>query len=495
MHHILDFEKLKTDLEDKLVVDNTSKLQHLIVLLDFMRPKYEETCLAAQERLLQAQPTVSFEDVWFLMRPGTLAYTLWEDYWIGCCIKQASKLPNEQPGSKPERWVISVSFLQMSESTGDLRCVSTEIDIDYFSGERTVTNLRVFPRDFHDRRDTGARRKEFQRRGGEVARIIGENSRFMDYEGECLGRYERRVSGKSQDQLVLVKFTIWCIQYSGQVIVDGTHLVGGVGPPPYNWSLRNKDKANDTSEPLRMIFQRTGLEAPGGLGGISKTQNSPTALTGDHHFLISPFLYAFAITGQRWSEYFVFPATLTKTADWNIVQIHSGSLRKLTVSDHILEPLLPPEKHKVLNAIVESHLSPNKLLPSHSTGKGLSILLHGMSLFGKWDVEANCAKAPQESERTVLLVSYVDLQTAVTYLTYLESICMRLQRPLIVLKNEFLTTDMRSRNSDNTKKWLHLGERWRAIFTIQLSGDSQHKTYYHGKYISKTKIYVELTSY
>lgn len=191
MHHFSDLEKLS-----EKYVDTISR-EHVQVLLDFLRPEFQHLCASAQERLTQPLPTVTFKDIWFVMKPGSIAYAKWDDeYWIGCIIEDITRQSHDPLKSILASWSVNVWLLRVSETTGEIGSVSTAIDIDYFDGERPVTSLPIFPREFHDNEDGGLRRREFENRGDKIREMFWEGYRYMSYDGECPDDKRRYVSVK-----------------------------------------------------------------------------------------------------------------------------------------------------------------------------------------------------------------------------------------------------------------------------------------------------------
>lgn len=208
MHHIPKLEDLKKQLENQRIELGTSsdtKLRHLQVLLDFINDQFQRLCFHANERMIQVEPTVRFEDVWFLMRPGALAYARWDRTWIGCSIEQITKLGSKQDGSAPEAWLINICFLQMSWSSGALECGSAKITINRFNGARSITSLPVFPREFHDTQDSGLRKQDAEQRGSEIAKMLWEGPKHLTYEGECMDQLRQQVS--TAQRSLLMEFT------------------------------------------------------------------------------------------------------------------------------------------------------------------------------------------------------------------------------------------------------------------------------------------------
>lgn len=188
MHHFSDLEKLP-----EKDIDPVSR-EHVQVLLEYIRPKFQQWCAPAKERLTQTVPTVTFKDIWFFMKPGSLAYAMRDDHWIGCIIEDTTKLGPDSLQGVPARWSINVWLLRVSEVSGEIRSASTSVIIGQYDGEKLVTSLPIFPREFHDREDGGARKDVFEKRGDKIRGMFWEGLRYMNYDGECLDHSRRNVS-------------------------------------------------------------------------------------------------------------------------------------------------------------------------------------------------------------------------------------------------------------------------------------------------------------
>jgi hypothetical protein len=195
MHHLSELEDLasrSTSEPDELEKeDRATRCEHLHVLVDFLRPSFRKWCVPALERLSDVPPTVTFDDIWFLMKPGSMAYAIWDDHWIGCIIEKTKRLPAEP--DDVESWSVKVRFLQVHWASDEIGFASFPIIIDKFDGERLVTNLPVFPCEFHDRQDDGARKDSFQKRGDRICELFWGGSRYLSYEGELMDDARPRV--------------------------------------------------------------------------------------------------------------------------------------------------------------------------------------------------------------------------------------------------------------------------------------------------------------
>lgn len=195
MHHITDLKnfmaKIKTGTETLEQETNNTRREHLDILLNFVHSKFQQLCEPAQRRLSQATPTVTFDELWFLMKPGSMAYTERDGHWIGCAIdetfreesprkgafKQGStKEKNSQGqaelGDGLSRWSIRIRLLCASLVSPRIDPVTSIVKIHNFDGEKLVTSLPIFPREFHDRSDAGERRALFEERGDRIVKIV-----------------------------------------------------------------------------------------------------------------------------------------------------------------------------------------------------------------------------------------------------------------------------------------------------------------------------------
>lgn len=222
MHHITDLEefmiKIKTGAEDSEQGTNAVRLQHLQILLNFIRPQFQQRCAPAQQRLSHAIPTVTFNDLWFLMKPGSMAYSLYDGHWIGCTIGQNSKEEISSDGisreesSKdqtrldhcPSRWSTRITLLRASSVSPRLDPVSSHVEIDEFDGEKLITSLPIFPREFHDKNDAGDRRGLFEKRGERIAKMVWAGSHYARHRGYCLDDsqfYVRAIGNRGAEML------------------------------------------------------------------------------------------------------------------------------------------------------------------------------------------------------------------------------------------------------------------------------------------------------
>ncbi|GKZ57903.1 hypothetical protein AnigIFM63309_004159 [Aspergillus niger] len=183
IHHIRELRELRERLDTSIAANPVAhllkKCLHLNVLLHFLDPIVQRVASSADKRLLKETPTVIFEDIWYLLKPGTLSYFLNDDIWLGGIIESVQY--REKTDDVEEAWMVSVVFQDSSFHQHVVGRAPRQISIEAFDGEKVVTTLPVFPCQFHDSQDNGTRRAAFQRRGGLVRDIIWSGYKYMKY--------------------------------------------------------------------------------------------------------------------------------------------------------------------------------------------------------------------------------------------------------------------------------------------------------------------------
>lgn len=192
-HHAEPLEKLQADHDslDSVEEVDLTRRRHLNILMGFIQDRVQPKYTAAQKRLALKNPTVTFEDVWYLLRPGEMAYAKFKECWFGCqiaSVKRKKAVSYEDEGNTiirvPEHWAVKAWFLQSGWHTSSMRCVTMEVQINIFEGEHAVTDLLVFLREYHDQHDAGKRRAHFEQRGEKMRDIVWAGHSYMFHEGQ-----------------------------------------------------------------------------------------------------------------------------------------------------------------------------------------------------------------------------------------------------------------------------------------------------------------------
>ncbi|KAI0544995.1 hypothetical protein F4679DRAFT_562689 [Xylaria curta] len=267
-HHMADFEHFIASEGDRADSD------HAQILLEFLRPQYEQYYIPALERSLTVYPTVMFDDLWIIMRPGSLAYTSWNGHKIGCVLGKSVHLPPTPSRDLPEAWSIYFWFLQVHWSSDHIGCTMHNVVIDRFDGEMPLTSLAIHPVKFVDTEDQARTRQRFIDRGRKVYDILCGNSMPMDHDGECMDNSKQ--------------------SYKGRIVVGGVDDDDEELYPDHDWQcnwvspsqLMQKDPSVPLSEIKFMVDPKT---------------DPPNVLTVDYLFILSPCLSALRLLSNDWS--------------------------------------------------------------------------------------------------------------------------------------------------------------------------------------------------
>jgi hypothetical protein len=206
-------EKTSSPSKESEPVDE-EKAEHLKVLLDFVQPQIDRLVPPIERRLQNKVPTVAFDSLAYLLRPGTLAYCQFDGEWIGCVIMWV-KGKKERDSTKIDRWNIHVWFLAYN-SEGLFRAytmsdpdsaLETKHSIPRYEGEQNVTSLKVVPKVYWDAIDNGARREQFEARGIRKFDLLRTRFQQMSHKGESLEKEKRLVR---REPVVVNIFSLQC---------------------------------------------------------------------------------------------------------------------------------------------------------------------------------------------------------------------------------------------------------------------------------------------
>lgn len=146
IHHEKELHEKHTRLTEQpgCTEADKEKAEHLKALLDFIKPQSMKPLQPILPLLKNKVPTVSFDGLRYLLKPGTLAYYKYDNEWIGCIILRVNP-EAKRKSSKIANWSGSVWYLEWSYHAYR---IETKFDIESFEGERDITSLSVIPREY-----------------------------------------------------------------------------------------------------------------------------------------------------------------------------------------------------------------------------------------------------------------------------------------------------------------------------------------------------------
>lgn len=402
IHHEKELKQLQKKYSTPGKEGDKEAAEHLKVLLDFVQPQIDRIVPPIQRRLQNKVPTITFDALWYLLRPGTLAYCQFGGEWIGCVIMQVRGKKRESKSIT--RWNVHVWFLSFtnkltrpytfSHSDSDLQ---TKHSISRYEGEQEITSLPVVPREYWDAIDNGARKKEFETRGARKLKLMSERFQQMNHKGEMLDKNKRL--------------------YHGRVILDDRIDIEVSDTPDTLWKWYDPQPSKDE---IWMEKRGTGESQR-----ISKLveflkleKDDPKNLTKDQAWLMSPHVYCFALDIKSWGTTHIDRLTAVE---------ENSAATRLVMEE---SPL------KIIKSLAVSQTGAKAAWyadPIKDKGKGVIILLHGPPGVGK---------------------------------TYsVECTAMSIGRPLLALTIADIGTKERSIETE-LASWFYLAERWKAVLLI-----------------------------
>ncbi|KAJ3938637.1 uncharacterized protein N0V96_011367 [Colletotrichum fioriniae] len=201
LHHWETLSRIYASREDPMestTMDRATKVEHLGVLIEYLNPIVKSQLEPMQRRLGQDSPTTTWDELWYLLRPGSQNYCKWDGQWIGCVVEETRKCPPDADDNLPERWKVKIWFLSMHWTYGTLITVYNTIDIHKFEGEKKVGQLDIFPEKFFK----GERKKDFEIRGNRICDMLWKGHEYAHYDGELMSKKKIKYKG----QIILSAF-------------------------------------------------------------------------------------------------------------------------------------------------------------------------------------------------------------------------------------------------------------------------------------------------
>lgn len=139
-----------------------------------------------RRRLENGKPTATWDDLWYVLRPGTKSYCKHDDQWMGCIITGTDKEQEDDDEGLPERWLVNIWFLCVHKWRGTLVTVTGIVSIPKYEGEKNILDLNVYPQAYFDAKDGGARRRMFEERGSRIFGILKTGHEYVNYDGDFM---------------------------------------------------------------------------------------------------------------------------------------------------------------------------------------------------------------------------------------------------------------------------------------------------------------------
>ena len=124
--------------------------RHIDVLLSFLEKTLGKQIREEEERYSIGTPKVTFNNLWLLLKPGTVVYAKEDRKWTPFVISSVSS-PNSNPDTRPKSY--SVTCWNISYTMNRFSRIMNSFHIEPFSGEEAISNLCLIPARFFRGRD------------------------------------------------------------------------------------------------------------------------------------------------------------------------------------------------------------------------------------------------------------------------------------------------------------------------------------------------------
>ncbi|TGO69786.1 hypothetical protein BOTNAR_0007g00680 [Botryotinia narcissicola] len=248
IHHEKELHEKHTRLTEQpeCTEADKEKAEHLKALLDFIKPQSMKLLQPILPLLKNKVPTVSFDGLRYLLKPGTLAYYKYDNKWIGYIILRVNP-ETKRRSSKIANWSVSVWYLEWSYHAYQ---IETKFDIESFEGERDIASLKVIPREYWDANDNNARRKKFEDRGLKKMTLLKSGHKQMEYKGKTAEEEERQYHGR------IIVDDLKGLAMKADTVSKWTSQPNGLTDD--KWMGREDDSSDDDSDDEDGDVERTG---------------------------------------------------------------------------------------------------------------------------------------------------------------------------------------------------------------------------------------------
>ena len=146
-------------------------------MLDYLKDNIVPQISLAMEKLRKPKPTVAFDDLWLLFKPGLDLYWKYpaehfSEVATAGVLMGTEYRDNHDDQLVPDRKLLTVEYWCLESDGQTLGRDLGRISIDQYEGERQVTSLSVYPCRYLDSEDGGETRKNLVARGRRVYKLL-----------------------------------------------------------------------------------------------------------------------------------------------------------------------------------------------------------------------------------------------------------------------------------------------------------------------------------
>ncbi|KLO07070.1 P-loop containing nucleoside triphosphate hydrolase protein [Schizopora paradoxa] len=363
--------------------DNPTEVEHLTLLLDFVKAEHAST-LQEIKSLLENEE-ITFDLAWVLFVPRTVLYTL-------CPVSNAPRAVRLIKTTKDAVLRMEVEYMEYhgGEPRYGLAPLSGII-LPHFQGTVKISTLPTYPLEYHPQVETLT--TALIERGKKWCSLQGVYLKYYDamsFQFTGCGYFKHR----TQSRIIIDKKTFQQINpnyflpaitktLTGESLESNVQSIGGVPGQDGQWWLNPQSM---TPPPTGMYYQMAnGPQIPQGQARDEENHFNATP-PDDDLLLASPLVYGFGLTDKLWVE---FSVESVQSFTWN--------------DEPFTNLVLARDQKSMILSLVESHmLRASKNLDDFVRGKGQGLVIN---LFGNPGIgKSLTAEATSEHVRKPLYV-------------------------------------------------------------------------------------------
>ncbi|KAI1273067.1 P-loop containing nucleoside triphosphate hydrolase protein [Xylaria sp. FL0933] len=213
IHHraaLLRYKTRQPETHDEEYASTTSK--HIDILVGFLEQKYGQQIREEGYRHARKIPTVTYEWLWLLFRPGEVIYTRHDNAWSPFVISRVTKKITTNADGLCSYSIDCWNYMYLD---GKLRRRMHTFDINPFSGDEAIHNLPVIPARFFTGEDKNMSPSEVtaeQIRLGKLVWELYKKPSYKSYDGDLAKKSPSRFNDNGACPAGYI---------SGRIIVDG----------------------------------------------------------------------------------------------------------------------------------------------------------------------------------------------------------------------------------------------------------------------------------
>jgi hypothetical protein len=165
-------------------IDRDDTVRDMVLLLDFLRPLHVSVVTPAVKFLAHDVPTINFDMLWYLFRPGTDVWIQEKDT-VSMAVVHKFKYKRDDKKSKwssTESSEFSLHLWRLSTDGNRVARTSVKHKFERFPGQMEINALAVCPVSYWDATDHGARRQSTLARNRLLEEVIREGSLHVHYD-------------------------------------------------------------------------------------------------------------------------------------------------------------------------------------------------------------------------------------------------------------------------------------------------------------------------